>query len=158
MKRILIASSWLGMATYCLLSTIAGPSGLIATGRAMESAGLMNSNIAILRTLNETYAGEWEALSSVAETTALEARSLGYLADDEVAIRLSVPRNPPVPASPGERIVYEARSVIDEAAVKEISAIVAFIALAAGMVLRVLRHEPSSRRQREILVQEASRT
>ncbi len=156
MKPLLIVSSWLGIATYCILATIAGPSGLIATRRANESAGRMDRNISVLQSINTTYTVEWEAMSDLPESTALEARSLGYLAVDEVAIRLSVPDAEPLPSSPGERLVYEPVTIIDEGSVKEIAAGVALLALVAGMALRL--RKPAARRQREILVHEASRT
>ena len=156
MKPLLIASSWLGIATYCILATIAGPSGLIATEKANESVGQMRRNVSVLQSINTAYTVEWEAMSDLPESSALEARSLGYLAIDEVAIRLSVPNAEPRPASPGERLVYEPVALIDEGSIKEIAAGVALLALVAGMALRL--RKPAERHQREILVQEASRT
>ena len=148
----------MGVATYCVMATIAGPSGIVATRKAFDAAKRMNGNIATLSSLNEAYSAEWDALSNVAESTALEARSLGYLAGDEVVIRLSVPAGSPEPASPGERLVYEPEPTIDESTMKKIAVAVALAVFALGTIMRFFPANGAPRHHRDILVQEASRT
>jgi hypothetical protein len=157
MKPLLIVSSWLGIAVYCILATVAGPSGIFATRKAQEAVGHMGMNIVALQSLNTAFTVEWKAMADLPESTALEARSLGYLAVDEVAIRLSVPEAEPKPASPGDRLVYEPVAVIGEAAIKEMAGLAIMLSLAVGMVLRQWKPAVTGH-QREILVQEASRT
>lgn len=142
MKPLLIVSGWLGIATYCILATIAGHSGLIATRSAYASAGRMGRNIAELQSINTAYTLEWEAMSALPESSALEARSLGYLAVDEVAIRLSVPSSEPSPASPGDRLVHEPVTVLDEASIRKIAAGLALLVLVSGMVLKLRKPGP----------------
>jgi hypothetical protein len=113
----------------------------------------MKQNAAELSSLNARYSSEWESLRTEAEATVLEARSLGYLADDEVVVRLSVAAPEFVPPSAGKRLSYEPVSVLSEGRVKELAAVAALLTVIAGMALRLAKP-----RQREILTQEASRT
>ena len=118
----------------------------------------MERNLAVLSSLNETYTREWNALKTIPESTALEARSLGYVAEDEVVVRLSVTTVEPTPPSPGERLTYEREVVIPEARIKKISLIIALATAALGLLLRFFPPNGITKRQRDILVQIASRT
>lgn len=157
MKRILIKACWLGLASYCLLSSIAGPSGIVATMKTQVAADEMRQNLLNLETLNSAYAKEWEVLRNIPETTALEARSLGYLAENEVVIRLSIGAGSTVPPSPGSRISFEPQSIISEQSVKYLSCLFALISVILDVAYRLYSSPANKYRQREIRAHAASR-
>jgi len=152
-KRTLIASCWIGIASYCALSALVGPSGLVSTMKIASATEGMRRNASELSSLNARYSAEWESLRTESEATVLEARSLGYLADNEVAVRLSVSAPESVPPSAGKRLSYEPVTALPEGRIKGLAALAGLLTAVAGMALRSARP-----RQREILTQEASRT
>ncbi len=164
MKRIVILACWIAVASYCAMAVVWGPSGVIVTKRAFDTAATMRRNIDDLARRNERYAAELEGLRNASEPTALEARSIGYLAADEVAVRLSLEPEPAVPAEAGRLLEYTGASALAEARIKDIAAMAGMVVLLAGLALRAARSARSARSaqgragQREILVQEASRT
>ncbi|HPE89831.1 MAG TPA: septum formation initiator family protein [Spirochaetia bacterium] len=161
MKRILMIACWIAVASYCAVSAVWGPSGLVATRRATETAAAMRGNIDELARRNERYAAELESLRVAPEATALEARSLGYLASDEVAVRLDLETEPTAPAEAGRLLEYEGASAIAEARIKDIAAAAGMAVLLAGLALKAAGSARTGRKrggQRDILVQEASRT
>jgi len=152
-KRILIASCWIAVVSYCALSALVGPSGLASAMKVASATERMRRNASELSSLNARYSAEWESLRTESEAAVLEARSLGYLADDEVAVRLSVGTPDFVPPTAGERLSYQPQSVLSERRIKEIAALAGLLTVVAGMAIRLAKP-----RQREILTQEASRT
>lgn len=161
MKRILIVAFWIAAASYCAVATIWGPSGVLVARRANEMAATMRANIDELSERNERYAAELESLRAAPESTALEGRSLGYLAADEVAIRLDLVSEPAAPAEAGRMLEYAPAPTLEEPRIKDIAALAGVAALLAGLTLRAARSARPARKgvgQREILVQEASRT
>lgn len=135
MKRLLLVSLWAGFATYCLLGLVFGPSGVMAMRHAEKSAGAMAQAISVLSARNNELASQWEWLENDPDATALEARSLGYLADSETAVRIvaATPR-PEIPVV-GERLTYVPRVALDVQAITHIALAVAFSVMIAGMAL-----------------------
>ncbi|MBU0928783.1 MAG: hypothetical protein KKA67_13625 [Spirochaetes bacterium] len=121
----------------------------------------MRDNVEALSSLNAGFASEWDGLRNVPLTTALEARSLGYLARDEVAIRLSLAADAPNPPSPGTLVAYEAGQALSERMMKELAGIAALFTAILGLAMKAAKPRADRAKrafQREILVQEASRT
>jgi len=158
MKRILIISCWIGLASYCLLASTIGPTGLVAIMEAQAAAERMQRNLTVLSSLNAGYAAEWEGLRTRPEATVLEARSLGYLADDEVAVRLALTQERSDPPSPGTRLSYEPAIMISEPRIKQLAGIAALVAVIVGLALRLKPWHGLKHRQREILAHAAART
>lgn len=155
MKRLAITSVWLFIVAYCALTMTLGPSGILATRQAERSAQRMRDNLAALASRNAAFAREWKAFTEGWEEAALEARSLGYLGDDEVAIRLSVGQQESAPERPGEILFYEQVILLEDLRCKELSAVVAALWFLGGLMLKAFRKKGS---HRPILAQEASRT
>lgn len=106
MKKIILTASWFAIAVYCFLTGVYGPSGLRVMAQAKETAAAMGQNINFLENLNEDYAMEWKALRNDAGLTAVQGRSLGIIASDEVVVRLALPTAKTGPAFIGERVVF----------------------------------------------------
>lgn len=157
MKRIVVISIWVGMAAYCVLTSIVGPSGILALRQAQLTELSMRDNLRSLEALHESFATEWAALESVPEMTALEARSLGYIAGDEVVVRMPFAATPPSPPSPGNRISFEPHVPVSVSRIQELSAMAAMATMVVSLGVKLLSGR-GARHQREILVHEASRT
>lgn len=155
MKRLAITSAWLFIVAYCSLTLTLGPSGFLATRRAEKSASLMRDNIDSLARRNAELSEEWKAFTEGWEEAALEARSLGYLGEDEVAIRLSVGRQERAPERPGEILFYERAVVLEDIRCKELATAVAALWFLGGLASKALRRKDP---HRAILAQDASRT
>ncbi len=155
MKRLAITSAWFFIVAYCALTMTLGPSGLLATRRAEKSARLMSDNLESLARRNAALSEEWKAFTEGWEEAALEARSLGYLGDDEVAVRLSVGRQERVPGRPGEILFYEQPVALEDIRCKELAAALAALWFLGGLASKALRRKGP---QRAILAQDASRT
>jgi cell division protein FtsB len=77
-----------GALMYCLLSLLQGPSGL-AIYQALEARkSAMEARLAEIEAANAQLRGTIEAFTKDRETLILEARSLGYFADDEGVVRI----------------------------------------------------------------------
>lgn len=137
MKRILLFACWTGLASYCLLSSIVGPSGIVSTKNTQAASAAMRENLLNLQSLNSAYASEWDILRTSPEATALEARSLGYLAENEVVIRLSIEGGPAVPPSAGSRISFEPESPLSEKSIKHIALFMSLLSAIMGLVVRL---------------------
>jgi len=157
MKRIVVISIWVGMAAYCALTSIVGPSGILALRQAQLTELSMRNNLKSLEALHESFATEWTALESVPEMTALEARSLGYIADNEVVVRMPFAATPPNPPSPGDRISFEPHVSVSVSRIQELSAMAAMATMIISLGARLMTAR-GTRHQREILVHDASRT
>lgn len=157
MKRILLFSIWVGLAAYCALTSVVGPSGILALRQAQAAELSMQSNLRSLEALHESYATEWAGLESVPEMTALEARSLGYIAGDEVVVRMPFAAAPHVPPSPGERVSFEPHAPVSMSRIQELSAMAALVTMIMALGARLVAGR-GVRNQREILLHDASRT
>ncbi|MDX9897603.1 MAG: hypothetical protein RBT62_01670 [Spirochaetia bacterium] len=158
MKRILVASCWMGLASYCMIAMTLGPSGILASRKALEASMSMRENLSHLAAMNSSFSAEWEALKTSPEAIALEARSLGYLADDEIAVRLPDAALTIVPPNAGKRIEYEPQSILSEADAKGMALIIALMTAIAGLGMRLLRRASPAIVQRDIRTHEALRT
>jgi hypothetical protein len=166
MKKIILTASWCAVAVYCLLIGVYGPSGLRATAQAKTSAAAMVENIAFLEKLNGEYALEWNALRNDAGLTAVQGRSLGFIATDEVVVRVALPAPKAEPASIGERVLFVPGRSIPAGTIRLAAMYVWLCVMLAGLGFRLFgtwkksgmsapgRNQP----QRAIRVQEASRT
>jgi len=140
-----------------MLSLIVGPSGLVATKKIQAATAVMQSNLVNLEYLNSTFSKEWDILQKSSEITALEARSLGYLAENEVAIRLSIGDGPDSPSSAGFRISFEPDSLMTENSIKNIALFLTALFAIIGFVFRLALPFVGIDRHREIRTQSAAR-
>ncbi len=143
MKRSNFFGRWATVLAYCLMSLRWGPRGLTATAYAQLSAGAMADNLASLEELNASYSLRWQALRADPDSIAIEGRSLGYIAQDEVALRLSIEPALSAPSGPGERIVYLPRDAMSDLDAKILALSLGFIACAAHGIASLLRREKS---------------
>jgi hypothetical protein len=118
----------------------------------------MRQNLEVLSSMNAAYTDELSGLQSRPEATALEARSLGYLSDDETAVRLSVIPEREAPPSPGTRLSYQSTSIMSDARIKEVAGLAMLVAMIAGLLIKYAAPRSPKYRQRDILVQDASRS
>jgi len=166
MKKIILTASWFAIAVYCILTGVYGPAGLKVTAKASETASAMLRNIDLLEKVNIEYSLEWNALRSDADLTAVQGRSLGFIANDEVAVRLTLPVRDEPPVFIGERVLYEPVHSLPEAGIRAASLYIWLFIVLASLARKLLSHQKSQgmqvrrilRPQREIRVQEASRT
>jgi hypothetical protein len=124
---------------YCIMSLLWGPRGLAATAYARASTLAMAENLASLEELNAAYSQRWQALRADPDSIALEGRSLGYLAQDEVALRLSLKPSPAVPSGPGERIVY-----LPRASMSDLDAKILALSFGFHSLRRLWNHKPAA--------------
>jgi len=166
MKKIILTASWFAVAVYCILTGVYGSSGLKATSQAEESAAAMHRNIDSLEKLNVEYAMEWNALRSDAGLTAVQGRSLGFIASDEVVVRVSLPVATVSPAFIGDRVLFMPGRSLPVASIRLATIFVWLLLLFSGLAIRLFWSwkypEEQGRRRfrshREIRDQDASRT
>lgn len=115
----------------------------------------MQAHLEELKERNAAYSAEWAALNAYPESMALEARALGYLGDDEVAVRLASGTRYAAPRDAGARLLYEPEKTASDGQLKLAALALALAYAVAALVLgRVGRASP----YRESRVQEAART
>lgn len=166
MKKTILTASWFAVAVYCILTGLYGPAGLVVTARAEESVAAMQKNMEFLEKLNKGYASEWNALRSDASLTAVQGRSLGFIASDEVVVRVALPAPTTSPAFIGERVLFVPGPSMTIAGIRLASLFVWLGTLLAGLGFKLLggwkslvqRCLPGDRFQRKMRNQEASRT
>lgn len=166
MKKIILTASWFAVAVYCLLTGVYGPAGLRVMAQAQEAAAAMQKNIAFLENLHGEYALQWQALRSDPGLTAVQGRSLGFIASDEVVVRLALPVTKTDPAFIGERVLFEPGRSFSATEIRLASLYVWLFLVLAGLALKLYgpwkswggQRPVGPRAQREILDQEASRT
>lgn len=141
MKRSIFFGAWATVLAYCLMSILWGPRGLAATAYARLSTGAMAENLVYLEELNADYSLRWQALRADPDSIAIEGRSLGYIAQDEVALRLSIKPALSAPSGPGERIVYLPRDAMSDLDAKILALSLGFIACAAHGIASLLRRD-----------------
>ena len=166
MKKLTLAATWVAVAVYCILTGVFGPAGYIALTQARDISAAMLSNIVTLEKLNAEYSSEWNALRSDASLTAIEGRSLGYIASNEVVVRVSLPGNGESPEFIGERVLYKPGFYLPDDRIR-VAALYTWLGVMIVGLARRLAGEKKTRgaqphhilqAQREIRVQEASRT
>ncbi len=146
----------MGLVLYCVLASIWGPAGLLAVHEANSMALRMKENLSALSLLHSSYADEWKSLSILEESRVLEARSLGYIADGEIIIRLLTSGKDPEPPKAGDLLSYEPSKVLSEIKIKQIALLSCLCFSIIGMFYHILYSR--GRRQRDTLLQDASRT
>ncbi len=130
---------------------------MVATIKTQSASALLRNNLLNLEALNSRYAQEWDFLRTNPETTALEARSLGYLAENEVALRLSIGDVADPPPSAGSRISFESESLLTEKSIKHFALFLTIASAAAGFVFRLNAGSSRKQNHREIRVHVATR-
>lgn len=166
MKKIILTASWFAVAVYCVLTSLYGPAGLKVTAQAEESAAAMHRNIDFLEKLNVEYALQWNALRNDASLTALQGRSLGFIANDEVVVRVALPAVATDPAFIGDRVLFVPGRSFPMSGIKLATLYVWLFLVLAGLFHRFFgprshRRGKDPRRirfQREMRDQDASRT
>lgn len=140
MKRISLTAAWLCVCLYAVISAILGPRGLLATQDALRQAEAMRSRVGELRTRYELLDAEWRSLRQDPERIAVEGRALGYLAGDEVALRVR-PGRPAAaePRGPGEMVAFEAPEALGDGEAKAYALAGGLIAAAAYALVAALR-------------------
>lgn len=139
-----------------MIVSIAGPSGIVATKKTHAAVAVMHENLLNLASLNSTYTKEWEILRTNKESTALEARSLGYLAENEVVIRLSIGDEPSLPPSAGSRLTFESESLMGEKNIKVFSLLIASFYALIGFTVSLKKHKLKNQHHRLIRTHSAS--
>lgn len=140
MKRISLTAAWLCICLYAVLSAALGPRGFLATQDALRQAEAMRIRVGELRTRYEQLEAEWRSLREDPERIAVEGRSLGYLAGDEVALRVRPGRPASAePRGPGQMIAFEAPEALGDREAKGYALSGGLIAAAAYAFVAALR-------------------
>lgn len=153
--RAALCSVVAGFFTYCALSFLVGPTGLVAYKALMAQKISMEARLDELVAEHERLKGEIAALMSDPERAATEARSLGYLKKGEIAVSgvTTIWRSTGIS-------IEEIRSYTDPPALEDtISKAIAIgfaLALFAALLIPVPQKERARGAQRERLVQSAS--
>ena len=141
----LFAALLLGFGAYCALSVVAGPAGLIAYRELSSRREAMQANLDALGATNAALQAELEALRTDPDRTAREARDLGYLGPGETALvvqgfdgsggksRLEA----------GTVFKAEVKGPLADGLIKELSLLVAIVALVVGMTNDLLAGAPN---------------
>lgn len=132
---------------YCVLSMTIGPSGIIASKNAARIYEDMYQNLNSLALLNEKYSKDYQAVLENNNTQALEARSLGYIAEGEVALRINIKTPLIEPEEPGSIIYYQASSVMTDIQIKILTLLIALLVFAFCLFLKAVKysHKRSSK-------------
>jgi hypothetical protein len=159
MKYLAMFSCWVAVASYCVLAIVAGPSGILEMRSAASSADAMRVNLDQLTGMNTMYALELDQLHSLPESTALEARSLGYIADNEMVVRMTAASPESVPSpNPGRLVIYSKDPALRDISIKRLSILMTVLASVAVLGMKFLLADKWRTGHRASLTQEASRT
>jgi cell division protein FtsB len=159
MKYLVMFSFWIAVAAYCVPAIVAGPSGILEMRRAASSADAMRENLDRLTDMNTMYALELDQLHSLHESTALEARSLGYIADNEIVVRMPTSSLESLPSpNPGHLVIYLKEPALRDIGIKRLSILLTAFASVAILVMKLLLADKWRTDHRASLTQEASRT
>lgn len=127
-------SAYVGLVVYCLASFFFGPMGMHAYSDLEERVTRMDANLASLEALHERAQSRLQSAQSDPETLAMEALSLGYVAEGEVVVRIGFPEGDPSLQELGTLVAYEAPNGVDDMTLKTIALVAAlcvfFISLA----------------------------
>jgi len=126
---------------------------------ALASSDFMWENLGNLSSKNKAYARELDNLHRLSDPIALEARSLGYVASDEVVVRMPVAQLGSVAtANPGGLVVYKKNPVLKDADIKYIAIATTIIISLTALGLNFYRSWKLRSVHRASLAQDASRT
>lgn len=140
MKRIVLTAAWLCICLYAVLSAAFGPRGFLATQDALRQAEVMRAKVGELRSRYELLEAEWRSLREDPGRIAVEGRSLGFLAEDEVALRIRPRRSALAePRGPGEMVAFEAPRTLSDPEAKAYALTGGLIAAAAYALAAALR-------------------
>jgi cell division protein FtsB len=121
-QRILVAV-YVTAASYCALSAIAGPAGLISYGRLEKRRADMEGNLEALKANNASLQTELASLQSDPDRLGREARALGFLAKDETSLILPQGDGAAAPKKfeAGRVLPYAAPPALSDESIKTIS-------------------------------------
>ncbi len=131
------------IAAYCLVSFVAGTTGVVSCIHLERRIALMVANIDRLGRYNARLAADLESLAGDPERLVLEARKLGYLRRNETEIFM-VGRSPgdsgfrAGDSGPGSIVRAGARFGLSDRTIKRVSVIIGAVALLA-MLYRLVR-------------------
>ena len=135
MSTRLAVSGYIGLVVYCLLSLLWGPMGFRAYSELEDNVGRMRENLASLEALHEEARARLESVQSDPDTLALEARSLGYVKEGEVVVRVGFPEGEPSHENLGTLIPCVAPSGKKDAEIKSISIVAALCAFFLSLMV-----------------------
>lgn len=104
----------------------------------------MRANVDELRSRYERFEAEWRSLREDPARIAIEGRSLGYLAEDEVALRLRPRRSAAAdPSGPGEAVSFEQPNALGDGEAKAYALSGGLIAAAVCALAAALKRAKS---------------
>lgn len=106
MKRAIFTSIWVGLVFYTLILFFYGPKGYFSTKTLEKNIFSMEKNIESLELQYFGLDTRWNALRKSPLAIAIDARNAGFLADDEILLRLDMNLEK-TPALPGVIIAPE---------------------------------------------------
>ena len=138
-------SAYVGLVVYCLASFFFGPMGMLAYSDLEERVNRMDANLASLEALHERAQSRLESAQSDPETLAMEALSLGYVAEGEVVVRIGFPESAPSLQELGNLVAYEAPKGVDDMTLKTIALVAALWTFCISLALHAPRKTRSRR-------------
>lgn len=135
----------LGFGAYCALSVVAGPAGLIAYRELSSRREAMQANLDALGATNAALQAELEALKTDPDRTAREARALGYLEPGETALVIQGFDGSAATSrlEAGNVVRAEVSGPLADGFIKEMSLLVAIVALIVGLANDLLAGAPN---------------
>ncbi len=144
----LALSGYIGFVVYCTLSLLLGPMGLRAYSELEARAGYMRENLSSLESTNNSARARMESMQSDPEVLTLEARSLGYVREGEVVVRLGFPEGPVFTRDPGTLIPFLVPQGIPDSKLKTIAIVSALFAFFSSLLVRRVRVTEAGRMRR----------
>jgi len=145
----LLASAWLALFVYALLSVTLGPGGVAAAGELERGISAMKANLVALEEKNRALSADLEALRSDRDRGAREARALGYLAERESEVVIvGRPRAEPLRPEAGQALPAKSPASVDDGSMKALAGLAGLLSFAASLVFRPLPQAQRSRRRR----------
>lgn len=129
-------SGYFGLIVYCMLSLFLGPMGIQAYSGLETRVELMRENLNELENLHGSAQARLDSARSDSETLALEARSLGYIEEGQVVVRMGFPESDPLPHSLGTLVPYEAPTAVQDASLKAIALVSALCVFFLSLLIR----------------------
>lgn len=149
---------WIAIFSYCVPAIIAGPSGILETRNALASADWMRDNLENLSDKNSIFNHELDDLHTLPEPIALEARSLGYVAHNEIVVRMSSAQPIQVfSANPGQLVIYKKDPSLQDVEIKGIAIAMTIITGLTILVLKLFASRKWRPDHRASLAHDASR-
>jgi len=145
----LAVSGYIGIVAYCVLSLFWGPMGIKAYSELESRVGQMKDNLASLETLHGEALANLESARSDPETLALQARSLGYVTEGEVVVRVGFPESGSQPRDLGALVPYVAPKGRDDTELKTISMVAALCAFFISLLVRAPKAAPGRAKEKQ---------